>query len=307
MIIIGKEANNMEFDSIDSLNKLIDIIFECIEKVRISEGIKVDPFRNVSYDKEHENYVDTSTATNPTYTKKIIKGITVYSIFQRKQSPEYDDKSDGNPLLYAMKREKGYHFNPKKDYMIFCRLIGDIVDNFIKDKSGRFGTTIVLPSTNELNMTFANIVKGKIRNTKIIDDLIFKMTVEEVRDCIGMPNSPFYQRYGRSKKDFSKALHIFDSYCKGMKDGYFRFHLIKDLDMRKVITQTMKLNPASAGSYADAINEKDILLLDDSITNGNSMNEAIKIIRDNYAPKSITVLTLMSPLYTYDGKRLVRH
>lgn len=294
----------MKVDYINGMNRLIELIRECIQEVRMEEGIKFGASINVSYDKDNENYVNTSTLSNPTYTKKIIDGITVYSIFLRKQSPDRNESNDGNPLLYAMKGEKGWHFKPIGVSDVFYRLIGEIVDNFLQDKSGKFGTTVVLPSTNNLNKMFSNIIKGKIKNIRIIDDLIFKLTVEEVRDSIGMPNSPFYQRYRRTKQTMQSALNKFNAYCRKMKDGYFQFHLIVDRDMRKVITQTMKLNIGLAGFYADAINNKDVLLLDDSITNGGSMNEAMKIIRENYASKSITILTLISPLYNSDGTRL---
>lgn len=53
----------------------------------------------------------------------------------------------------------------------------------------------------------------------------------------------------------------------------------------------------------EAINDKNILIIDDSITNGQTLREAYKIIAEGYEPKSITILTLMSPLY---NKRRVK-
>lgn len=81
-----------------------------------------------------------------------------------------------------------------------------------------------------------------------------------------------------------------------MKDGTFRLHLIKDMNMRKTIEHTIKLSDRFYGKYMEAINGKNILIVDDSITNGQTITEAYKIIAECYEPKSITILTLMSPL-----------
>ena len=48
----------------------------------------------------------------------------------------------------------------------------------------------------------------------------------------------------------------------------------------------------------------DIIIVDDSITLGNTIMESCKIISECYTPKSITILTLLSPLYCEDGIKL---
>lgn len=288
-----------------SQTELLKLLKESMMEVIMREGIIPDPFKKtVSYDPDHENYVNTSLSSNPTYTEKVVNGIKVYSIFQRLQSPD-GSIGDGNPLSYSFKKEKGWRFNSKGTYDIFYKLIGQIIDKFLREHPGRFNTTIILPSSNSFNKDFSSIVKSKIKHTIIIDDLISKMTIEEVYDCITTLNSPFYMKYGRDKKTFMKALSDFNRYCKNMRSEYYKAHYIKDRDMRKVITQTMKINDARTGAYLEAINDKDILLLDDTITNGNSINEAVNIIKEYFAPKSITVLTVMSPLYNSDGTKLV--
>ena len=82
----------------------------------------------------------------------------------------------------------------------------------------------------------------------------------------------------------------------------FRFHLIKDMEMRKVIEHTIKISDEFYGQYVDAINEKNILIIDDSIALGSTIKQACQIITDAYTPKSISVLTLFSPLYTSSGE-----
>ena len=46
--------------------------------------------------------------------------------------------------------------------------------------------------------------------------------------------------------------------------------------------------------YYKDINGKDILLIDDTLTFGQSIVESVNLILDAYTPKSITVLTMFS-------------
>lgn len=87
----------------------------------------------------------------------------------------------------------------------------------------------------------------------------------------------------------------------------FQFHKIGDMEMRKVIEHTIKLSDEFYGKYIDAINGKNVLVIDDSLTHGNTIREACKIIANAYTPKSITVLTLFSPLYEEDGEVLKKN
>jgi len=42
------------------------------------------------------------------------------------------------------------------------------------------------------------------------------------------------------------------------------------------------------------INDKDVLIIDDAISHGNTIKDVINEIKGFYVPKSITVLTLLS-------------
>lgn len=248
-----------------------ELLKESIKEVLIREGIVSEHFsRTVVCALDHESHVNFSLLSNPTYTEKVVNGITVYSL----------------------KKETGWRYMSMRIYNVLYKLIGDIIDKFLREHPGNYNTTIVLPSSTSFNKVLANIVKDKIKYTIVIDDLIVKLTVEEVYECITTPNSPFYQMYGKSRKTFMEALNDFNRFCKNMKDGYFRTHLIKDQKMKEVITQTMKINVPQVGTYLEAIDNKDIFLLDDTITHGNSMSEAVAIIKEYFKPKSITVITI---------------
>ena len=67
--------------------------------------------------------------------------------------------------------------------------------------------------------------------------------------------------------------------------------------MRDVLDFTLKLSNDRFAEFANKINGQDILIIDDTISRGQSIKEACKIMSESYAPKSITVLTLLSKLY----------
>ena len=81
------------------------------------------------------------------------------------------------------------------------------------------------------------------------------------------------------------------------RNGMFSRHLITDPMVRNAILMTLKVNDTKIDEYAPIINGSDILLIDDSISRGQTINEACEILKNNYSPNSITILTLLSSLY----------
>lgn len=255
----------------------------------LAEGIDYDEEDlTVSYNPEHEDNVDTSDE-NPTSDSSIVGGIQVWSIFRRKSGTVID----GNPLLYAMKGEGGWHFASNKDRNAVYARLEYIAGKFVE--THKYPTTIVIPTTNLLNSIIVDTIKKMNNKTMVIDDVILKTLKSDIRGQILLPNSKFREIYG---KDFKFALAQFDRYCERMQTEYFQYHKLgRDMKMRMAIDMTMKVNEPRVAAYAGSINDKDILLIDDSIANGNSIRQAVKIISENFTPKSITVLTLFSAKY----------
>ncbi|MCH5167873.1 MAG: phosphoribosyltransferase [Erysipelotrichales bacterium] len=48
---------------------------------------------------------------------------------------------------------------------------------------------------------------------------------------------------------------------------------------------------------AEKINDKNVIVLDDIFSNGTTVSQAIEAIKQNYEPKSMTVVTLLSKKY----------
>ena len=254
----------------------------------LMEGIDIDNAnKTVSFSLEHENNVDTSILFNPTYSN--INGIDIISIFKRKAN---NNKLDGNPLIYALKNIKGWQFaNPKED------IIG-LLKQFIRISekiNSEYDTIITIPSQNPLNLEFLYRLNKIIKAKHKITNYLSKLTADEVYEDfidwkqiqIDYPN------------DNIKIENNFNKWFSDMKiknNDYFSFKYIKDPNMRKYIKKTMWADDELVITYAPYINNKDILILDDTISSGASISHATKEILEEFDPKSITVITLFSAL-----------
>jgi hypothetical protein len=269
---------------------LREAISKAIDNV-LNEGIDFDPrTRTVSYNPSHEDNVDTSLENNPTIDGEIIDGVQVWSIFKRKRGLH----GDGNPLVYALKGE-GWTFKSEKDRMAIEQQFEAIAAKF--SKMYHIGITVLIPSNNALNNHIAQVILSKSQNGELIEGVICKLTTDEVDDIVLDFNSKFREHY---KDDFNSAYYRLGTFLDQMnkeRKGTFTRHLIKDAEMRDVLDFTLKVSQDRYAEFANKINGQNILIVDDTISRGQSIKEACKIMKESYAPKSITVLTLLSKLY----------
>lgn len=265
----------------------------------INEGIDVDMEQlAVSYNPSHEENVETSEATNPTILNgKYYPNVNVWSIFKRK----FGCRNDGNPLVYALKGENGWHFATEQDKTAIYRQIELIAKKFFS--MYQYPVTIMLPTQGPLNTYMVELAKKYCKGIVVIDNLMVKLEVSEVREMILLPNSLFRKKFS-TRDSFLKALDIFDENTDKMADGIYRSHLMKNQAIRSVIDQTFKIEERHAAKYIEAINGKDVLLLDDNVGHGSTIKTACKEMLSYYKPKSITVLTLFSEKYDAKGKEI---
>lgn len=275
-------------------NRINQIVNETVTQVIdtiINEGIDFDPqTKTVSYNPSHEENVDTSIEHNPTKDMSIVQNVDVWSIFKRKKGL----RGDGNPLVYALKGEGGWTFRSESDRMAIEHQFDAIATKFATMYP--IGVTILMPSGNELNTHIADIVKSKNQNAEVIEGLICKVTTEEVDEIVLDFNSKFREFY---KDDFNSKYYELCRYLDLMdkkRNGYFSRHLIKNKQMRDILDLTLKLSEDKFAEFANKINGQDILIIDDTISRGQTIKEACHIMMESYAPKSITVLTLLSKL-----------
>lgn len=275
----------------NKINQLVnEAVAQAIDNV-INEGIDFDPHtKTVSYNPSHEKNVDTSIEHNPTMDGDIVPNVQVWSIFKRKRGL----RGDGNPLVYALKGEGGWTFRDESDRNAIEKQFDAVATKFATMYP--VGVTILMPSGSELNMHIADVVMSKSRNAELIKGVICKLTTEEVDDIVLDFNSKFRDFY---KDGFNSKYYELGRYLDLMdkeRNGYFSRHLIKNNQMRDVLDSTLKLSDDRFAEFANKINGQDVLIIDDTISRGQSIKEACQIMLESYAPKSITVLTLLSKL-----------
>lgn len=282
---LKKYMNNSRMDKIVN-----EAVAQSIDSV-INEGIDFDPHtKTVSYNPSHEENVDTSIEHNPTMDGDIVPNVQVWSIFKRKRGL----RGDGNPLVYALNGEGGWTFRDESDRNAIEKQFDAIATKFATMYP--VGVTILMPSGSELNMHIADVVMSKSRNAELIKGVICKLTTEEVDDIVLDFNSKFREFY---KDEFNSKYYELGRYLDLMdkeRNGYFSRHLIKNNQMRDVLDSTLKLSDDRFAEFANKINDQDVLIIDDTISRGQSIKEACQIMLESYAPKSITVLTLLSKL-----------
>ena len=270
--------------------KIVRLTERELNKV-VNEGIDFNPkTKTVAYNPSHEENVDTSLDNNPTVDRELVQGVNFWSIFKRKQGL----RGDGNPLVYALKNEGGWHFRSQEDANAIEKQFHLIAEKFASMYP--IGVTIIIPSGNELNNHIAEVVMSKSENAQLINGVICKMTTEEVDDIVMQDDSTFREYYGDSFNAAYKQLCMYLNKMDEERKGAFSRHFIKDPDMRNVLDMTLKVSEDRYAEFANKINGQHVLLVDDTISRGQTIKRACQIMRESYAPKSITVLTLLSSL-----------
>lgn len=265
-------------------------------KEPLNEGIDInDQKREITYNPNHQDNLDTSVENNPVVDRTIIPGVEVWSIFRRKWSRQ----GDGNPFIYALKREKGWHFRSENDRKLIEAQINAVVDKFL-DKSN-YNATVLIPSSSNVNEYLAGVVLSKSKDIQRIDGLLRKISTQEAEDYALEDGSTFRKVYDDENNEnrFNYAMGDLRLYLDKMnrfKNGIFTRHLIDDKEMRNAMDKTFELSDDPDNTYAPKINGKNLLIIDDTISRGQSVQEAVSRLRQCYAPKSITVLTLLSKL-----------
>lgn len=285
----------------------------------IKEGF--DIFGNkVKFTDEHENVLNTSLSGNITHTRPFIydlqENIDVYSIFKR---IEFDDNlyykyninreiSDSNPIVYALKHEKGWEFLNNSNYNKFWYRFEQILNKFLLDHKNEYDTVLCIPSTNYLNTNIINSIK-KIANkcgiSHIITGGLRSLTTQCVLNSILDKNSEFRKKF-KTEDEFKKAFNIVKRYFTEMdrkNNGYFKYHMIPEKKYRSVIINTIEVDEVYDYEYKTYINDRNVLIVDDSITLGQSIKNTIHAINKSYSPKTISVLTMFSELYDRNNNK----
>ena len=167
------------------------------------------------------------------------------------------EESEGN--IKTSLFEGGYSMVDSK---VVRKRIKAIADEFFKAYKG-IDVTVVLSSSNPLTVYLAGVIGQRCVDPFFISDFLAKLYFEEVDDLIYEENSWFRKHYGDK---YWERYEEFKNYSDKMIDPGFQFKKITDLEMRGVIEETIKSGDAFYAKYIDAINDKNVLVVEDRIT-----------------------------------------
>ena len=220
--------------------------------------------KQVSSNPSHENNIDTSVGNNPAEDDSIVPNVAVWSV------PKRQGENVGEEIE---------------------RQINAVTEKFVSLYP--VGITILVPGRSHVNEYIVSVIMSRCGDVEVIEGVIRKITTEEVDDMVLYDDDcKFRQSY---RGEFNAAYYELHDYLKMMnaeRDGYFSRRLVKNARMRDVLDRTLKASGEHSARFANKINGRHILVIDDTISRGQTIKEVCSIIGESYAPQSITVLHL---------------
>ena len=250
----------------------------------IVEGLNIDvDNKTVSLTDKHNSGIYFSLVNNSVYDKH--NGYDVISIFKRTPLTDINNtQRDGNPFIYALKNKHGWKFNITTSEItkyIRCFL------NICKKIKNTYDTIIITPSASDINEKFMNVISKQVNADKIINEYFVKLTKEEIIDDDLIDIERIRNDYGNS---FNKVMSEIHRSFRRMKGEIFEAKYVK----REYLKYIKYIETNGDDNIRKYIDNKDILLLDDTISSGETVSQCINGILSNFIPKSITIITLLS-------------
>ena len=250
----------------------------------IVEGLNIDvDNKTVSLTDAHNSGIDFSLVNNPVYDKH--NGYDVISIFKRTSLTDINNtQRDGNPFIYALKNKNGWKFNITTSEItkyIRCFL------NICKKINNKYDTIIITPSASDINEKFMNAISKQVNAGKIINEYFVKLTKEEIIDDDLIDIERIRNDYGNL---FNKVMSDIHRSFRRMKGETFEAKYVK----KEYLKYIKYIETNGDDNIRKYIDDKDILLLDDTISSGETVSQCINGILSNFTPKSITIITLLS-------------
>lgn len=254
----------------------------------IIEGLNInDKAKTVSLTDKHSGEVDFNLINNPIYYN--VDGIDVISIFKRTKLNTNNVERDGNPFIYALKEKYGWKFDiSDKEIIKYIRRFLTVCDKIKK----HYDVVISVPSKSVINERFLSVIYNKVNADLKITDYFIKLTKEEIIDQDYINIEQIKQDY---KDKYSNVIDEILSSFKKMKTEYFEAKYIN----KKYLKYINYIGNSDTESYFDKFNNKNILILDDSLSSGETISQCVRNISETFSPKSITVITLLSKIMNF--------
>lgn len=236
---------------------------------------------------KHNNGVDFDIQ-DPVYDN--ILGMNVYSIFKRTklgQRPEHD----GNPFIHALKQKKGWKFDiTDSEIKIYCRKFLEKANKLLKD----YDVIIQVPSSNELNKRFMKAIISIIKPKLQIYDIFEKVSKKDAKDNIDYDKLKIFCK--DNNIEYNKVINDINKAFSKMNNDLFEAKFIPKNYLQFFKTIVKSNEKYKSSEIINMFNDKNILILDDTISSGYTVNACHKVI-ETFKPKRIDIVTLLSKLH----------
>tara|TARA_R110002124_G_scaffold96572_1_gene241369 strand:+ start:411 stop:1133 length:723 start_codon:yes stop_codon:yes gene_type:complete len=236
-------------------------------------GINLLDGKIVEHDDGHSRKVVTDLAKNP--TRATLSGKTVHYVLRRVQDRDHGD--DGNPLIYALKGLRAYTFKEGHREIVLDRARA-----IIRKIESDFDGLIICPSSNAFNDEFGELLRGAFKLDLIASDWLGKATVKEAIAELELTISALK---GGKLRAAENQLRIWRSLPEGT-----------DISMKRVDNKIRTyVNPIAAREQADLSVYEHVLVADDLMTSGATLNSTM-LACERSGAKNVSGICFMSRL-----------
>jgi len=236
-------------------------------------GIDVSATKVVTYNAAHHQRVVTDISRAPPVTE--LGGLKVVSIFQRRAVRR--DKTDGNPLIYALKGKFGYTM-PYASFRGILECASAILPVALAGM--QYDVVVPLPSSSKVAGIFAKRAARAHGNCPIV--ACFEKTNYAQALASAAPVAEVEERH---RRDYKAQLNQLQ---RANPQHLFEMKHVK-LALRPYFT------PLVANSLAARLTGAHILFVDDILGSGASLAAADSALQP-FGPAGTVGLTIMSPL-----------
>ena len=280
------------------------ILSELLSENNISEyGIEVKPNseigkNEISFNPDNQYLVDTNSLYAPYINITKIGKYRCLSIFLRKTGFGDDKSFDGNSLISLLKKSNDkYQFKTEGYALALLRRFVTA----LKLMEGGFDTIILTTSSNELNKQFFECAIKYLKPKYYIAGIFKKRKADDVKSDFIETN--FYKKLSsdESKGQLLKKIEKSFILMNDKNNGIFTYHYLPFNWLRKYIPNPIMLNNSVlTAEEAEAINGKNVLLLDDTVTTGVSLYNSAEALYSTFKPSNLTFLSILSNLDNKD-------
>jgi hypothetical protein len=238
-------------------------------------GIDITNDNQILFNNTHQKLVNTDINSNP--TTSIIHNIKIHSIYKRVKTKS--NHWDGNPLIYALKNQKGYRLS-RAEFKKFLYSFHFILNKLLEDKN--YDLILVLPSSSNVAKGVAKKVSNSLTKTLNVHDIFEKQSISEVIEKIDIS-------VVSNKNKLKELKHQLSKLQKMDKN--------KTFSMKNVPPKIREyFVPLKLKAKFDFSHYKNILIVDDLLATGNSIKSARDIILIQNSKVNIEGLCLFSGL-----------